>query len=77
MCKMVGKSRLFFIGINDVQASARLHAEKKRMVMEATAAVDELIFQYTNGTLEKQAGCDEEQTLEVFSYCPWPLTYSN
>ena len=62
----------FSIGINDVQASSRLQTEKKRMVVEATAAVDELIIQYKNGTLEKQAGCDEEQTLEVFSSSYFP-----
>ncbi|KAF8433614.1 hypothetical protein BGX38DRAFT_1275957 [Terfezia claveryi] len=54
----------FSIGINDVQASQRLQDEKKRMVKEANAAVDELITQYKNGTLEPMAGCNEELTLE-------------
>lgn len=54
----------FSIGINDVQASENLRMEKKRMVTEANAAVDDLIKQFKEGRLEKQAGCDEELTLE-------------
>ena len=55
----------FSIGINDVQASQALQAQKKGMVTEASTAVDELIAQFKSGKLEKQAGCDEELTLEV------------
>lgn len=55
----------FSLGINDVQASAKLRNEKDSLVEDAYAVCDDLIRQMIDGKLETQAGCDEEQTLEA------------
>lgn len=54
----------FSIGINDVLPGTKLRMEKDKMVEDAYAQCDELIKQFKEGKLEKQAGCDEETTLE-------------
>ncbi|KAI5795121.1 hypothetical protein EDC01DRAFT_654154 [Geopyxis carbonaria] len=54
----------FSIGINDVLPGVALRREKDLMVEDAYAQCDALIMQFKEGKLEKQAGCDEETTLE-------------
>lgn len=55
----------FSLGINDVQASAKLRNQKDALVEDAYTVCDNLIRQMIEGKLETQAGCDEEQTLEA------------
>ncbi|KAL7268353.1 DNA-directed RNA polymerase III subunit C1 (rpo31) [Rhizina undulata] len=64
LCARWLANRGFSIGINDVLPGAMLRKEKDLLVEEAYAQCDELILSYKEGKLEKQAGCDEEVTLE-------------
>jgi DNA-directed RNA polymerase III subunit RPC1 len=54
----------FSIGINDVLPGKTLKEQKEILVEKAYAECDELILLFKEGRLEKQAGCDEETTLE-------------
>ncbi|KAH8145366.1 uncharacterized protein LAJ45_10649 [Morchella importuna] len=54
----------FSIGINDVLPGAALRKEKDMLVEKAYEECDELILKFKEGKLEKQAGCDEDTTLE-------------
>ena len=54
----------FSIGISDVTPTQALTAEKAKLVNIAYAKCDEVILKFKEGTLEKQAGCDEETTME-------------
>ncbi|CAZ82670.1 unnamed protein product [Tuber melanosporum] len=54
----------FSIGINDVLPGANLRGEKDKLVEQAYNECDALILEFKEGKLEKQAGCDEEVTLE-------------
>jgi len=54
----------FSIGINDVLPGANLRREKDKLVEQAYDECDALILDFKEGKLEKQAGCDEEVTLE-------------
>lgn len=54
----------FSIGIDDVTPGAVLRREKDKLVEDAYAQCDVLIDEFKAGKLEKQAGCDEELTLE-------------
>ncbi|PWW74921.1 beta and beta-prime subunits of DNA dependent RNA-polymerase, partial [Tuber magnatum] len=54
----------FSIGINDVLPGANLRGEKDKLVEQAYSECDALILDFKEGKLEKQAGCDEEVTLE-------------
>lgn len=54
----------FSIGINDVLPGAKLREEKDTLVEAAYVECDDLILKFKEGKLEKQAGCDEEMTLE-------------
>lgn len=54
----------FSIGISDVTPGAQLTQQKRNLVENAYAQCDENIEKFKMGKLEKQAGCDEEATLE-------------
>jgi DNA-directed RNA polymerase III subunit RPC1 len=54
----------FSIGISDVFPGDKLDAEKNLLVDTAYAKCDDLIKQFQAGSLERSAGCDEEQTME-------------
>ena len=54
----------FSIGIGDVYPGATLLEKKRELVESAYAECAALIAQFKQGSLEKSAGCDEEQTLE-------------
>ncbi|KAF2753317.1 beta and beta-prime subunits of DNA dependent RNA-polymerase [Pseudovirgaria hyperparasitica] len=54
----------FSIGISDVTPGTVLKSGKQKLVLEAYAKCDELIQMFKNGTLERDAGCDQEQTME-------------
>ncbi|RPA98904.1 beta and beta-prime subunits of DNA dependent RNA-polymerase [Choiromyces venosus 120613-1] len=54
----------FSIGINDVLPGTNLRKEKDKLVEQAYDECDSLILDFKEGKLEKQAGCDEEITLE-------------
>jgi DNA-directed RNA polymerase III subunit RPC1 len=57
--------RGFSIGISDVYPSDKLNARKQALVDAAYKACDEVIDLFTKGKLERSAGCDEEQTMEI------------
>lgn len=57
-------NRGFSIGISDVTPGVRLVAEKQKLITKAYAQCDEIIQQYKDGTLSRDAGCDEEHTME-------------
>ncbi|KAJ9657821.1 DNA-directed RNA polymerase III subunit C1 (rpo31) [Coniosporium apollinis] len=54
----------FSIGVSDVMPSGRLTEDKEKLVQKAYAECDKLIADLKNGKLERDAGCDEEQTME-------------
>jgi len=54
----------FSIGIGDVTPSKKLVVEKQALVEKSYAKVDDYIQQYKEGRLRRDAGCDEEQTME-------------
>ena len=55
----------FSIGIGDVQPGHQLRQLKDSLVETAYSNCDDLIVQREAGTLENQAGCDQDQTLEA------------
>lgn len=55
----------FSIGISDVYPSAKLNARKKALVDAAYKQCDDIIDKFKKGKLERSAGCDEEQTMEI------------
>lgn len=65
LCARFLGNRGFSIGINDVTPDDRLKRLKEELVEIAYAKCDELINLYTQGKLETQPGCNEEQTLEA------------
>lgn len=54
----------FSIGINDVYPSTNLVARKSELIEKAYAQCDGLIKDFREGRLQRDAGCDEEQTME-------------
>ena len=54
----------FSIGISDVFPGRRLVENKQKIVKEAYAKADEIIKDFNNNKLKRDAGCDEEQTME-------------
>lgn len=54
----------FSIGISDVYPSQRLTREKMQLITDAEKKCYELIELYHTGKLERDAGCDEEMTME-------------
>jgi DNA-directed RNA polymerase III subunit RPC1 len=54
----------FSIGINDVQPGGNLKERKDELVDKAYSDVKDMIDQCKRGTLQTQAGCDEDETLE-------------
>jgi len=54
----------FSIGIGDVTPGKNLVVEKQLLVERSYAKVDDYIKQYKEGRLARDAGCDEEQTME-------------
>ena len=56
--------RGFSIGISDVYPSKRLRDQKEELVKVAYAKCVALIAAYDSGKLERDAGCDEESTME-------------
>ncbi|KAF2769380.1 beta and beta-prime subunits of DNA dependent RNA-polymerase [Teratosphaeria nubilosa] len=54
----------FSIGISDVYPSASLRAEKEKKVKIAYQKCFDLIDKFKAGKLERDPGCDEEQTME-------------
>ncbi|ODV91082.1 hypothetical protein CANCADRAFT_57439 [Tortispora caseinolytica NRRL Y-17796] len=62
--RFIGR-RGFSIGISDVTPDAHLSVLKKQMVQNAYNACNDLIKLYSEGKLETQPGCDEEETLEA------------
>lgn len=54
----------FSIGINDVYPGQILEQEKQVLVEKSYAKCDDIIQQYNKGTLRRDAGCDEEKTME-------------
>ncbi|SMQ45237.1 unnamed protein product [Zymoseptoria tritici ST99CH_3D1] len=55
----------FSIGISDVYPSDKLNLRKKELVDAAYRQCDEIIDKFKKGQLERSAGCDEEQTMEI------------
>jgi DNA-directed RNA polymerase III subunit RPC1 len=54
----------FSLGINDVTPGDELNRRKQDLVEQAYAKCDKLIKDYKEGKLSRDAGCDEEQTME-------------
>jgi len=54
----------FSIGISDVYPSAALTERKLKLVRDAEAKCLDLIERFNAGKLERDAGCDEEMTME-------------
>ena len=54
----------FSIGISDVTPSPALVQRKKLKIQDAYGEVDKLIEQHAEGSLELQAGCSADETLE-------------
>ena len=54
----------FSLGISDVTPGEKLVQKKQALVEEAYAKCDKLILDYKEGKLQRDAGCDEEQTME-------------
>ncbi|EMC92129.1 hypothetical protein BAUCODRAFT_78328 [Baudoinia panamericana UAMH 10762] len=54
----------FSIGISDVYPSGKLREEKENLVKAAYAKCVHLIKLYNEGKLQRDPGCDEEQTME-------------
>ncbi|KAF2727612.1 beta and beta-prime subunits of DNA dependent RNA-polymerase [Polyplosphaeria fusca] len=54
----------FSIGISDVTPGQKLRSRKDALVHEAYAKCDQLIEAYKAGKLERDSGCDQEQTME-------------
>ncbi|CCH41506.1 DNA-directed RNA polymerase III subunit [Wickerhamomyces ciferrii] len=65
LCARFLGNRGFSIGISDVTPGVALKNTKEEMVEAAYAKCDELIKLYSEGKLETQPGCNEEQTLEA------------
>lgn len=55
----------FSIGISDVYPSTKLVQRKQELVDTAYAKCDKIIHDYRSGKLQRSAGCDEEQTMEI------------
>lgn len=55
----------FSIGISDVYPSEKLNQRKQALVDAAYAQCEEIIEKFRKGKLERSAGCDEEQTMEI------------
>lgn len=55
----------FSIGISDVTPSKILQREKSKLVTEAYAKVDDLIYRRRKRLLQRDPGCDEDQTMEI------------
>lgn len=54
----------FSIGISDVTPGEKLNQRKDLLIEEAYAKCDKLIRDFKAGKLQRDAGCDEEQTME-------------
>lgn len=54
----------FSLGINDVTPGDVLKEKKQALIVEAYAKCDTLIKQFQEGKLERDAGCDQEKTME-------------
>ncbi|KAF1962438.1 beta and beta-prime subunits of DNA dependent RNA-polymerase [Byssothecium circinans] len=54
----------FSLGINDVTPGDELNRRKQALIDEAYAKCDKLIKDYKEGRLQRDAGCDEEMTME-------------
>ncbi|KAF2186274.1 DNA-directed RNA polymerase III subunit RPC1 [Zopfia rhizophila CBS 207.26] len=54
----------FSIGISDVTPSGILVRKKQTLIEEAYAKCDRLIKDFKDGKLQRDPGCDEEQTME-------------
>ena len=54
----------FSIGIDDVFPGTELTRNKQRLVKDAYERCDNLIKQYKDGELRRDAGCDQEMTME-------------
>ncbi|CAI6342551.1 unnamed protein product [Periconia digitata] len=54
----------FSLGISDVTPGDELNRRKQLLIDEAYAKCDKLIRDYKDGKLARDAGCDEEQTME-------------
>jgi DNA-directed RNA polymerase III subunit RPC1 len=54
----------FSVGINDVQPGGNLKERKEELIDKAYQNVSNMIQDFKKGTLEAQAGCDEDQTIE-------------
>ena len=55
----------FSIGISDVYPSEKLNKRKADLVNAAYQQCDEVLEKFFRGKLERTAGCDEEQTMEI------------
>jgi DNA-directed RNA polymerase III subunit RPC1 len=56
--------RGFSVGIGDVYPSSMLESKKKDLIVTAYGEVDSLIDRFKDSRLERDPGCNEEQTLE-------------
>lgn len=54
----------FSIGISDVTPGEMLNRKKQALIEEAYAKCDKLIKDFKEGKLQRDPGCDEEQTME-------------
>ncbi|KAH7082572.1 hypothetical protein BKA63DRAFT_501235 [Paraphoma chrysanthemicola] len=55
----------FSLGISDVTPGDILNQKKQALIDEAYAKCDKLIQDFQEGKLQRDAGCNEEQTMEV------------
>jgi len=55
----------FSVGIDDVQPGGILRQRKEQLIDEAYHQVEDMIFQRKKGNLQTQAGCNEDETLEI------------
>ncbi|KAM6584549.1 hypothetical protein CsatB_011551 [Cannabis sativa] len=55
----------FSIGIDDVQPSKNLHAQKEQIINEGANTCDEKIKLFNEGNLPPEPGCDAAQSLEA------------
>ncbi|KAK3044653.1 hypothetical protein LTS18_000709, partial [Coniosporium uncinatum] len=54
----------FSIGINDVYPSENLETRKRKLVQDAYAECDQFIEAFRTGKIQRDPGCNEEQTME-------------
>ena len=54
----------FSVGVNDVYPGRKVVKNKQDLILDAYSKADEIIAKFFDGELKRDAGCDEEQTME-------------